>query len=488
MQILPKFSQIHADWSFWHAACGRLPDRKGTISASREAEDENWGRVSVGLGIRSARMFEVRQKPEMVERALLVRFYFDPRDADESESLLEELGELVRTLGIEVVESVLARSREMHKKLLCGTGKAAEVAELAKAHECDVIVIDNGLAPSQQREWEKLADCCVIDREEVILDIFAKRARTKEARLQVDLARMQYALPRLARMWGHLDRETAGSGGDGGGGTSRGMGEKQIEVDRRLAHMTIDRAKRELELVRKQRKTQRKERERFETPHAAIVGYTNAGKSTLLNRLSGADVMAKDMLFATLDTTTRRIELPDGQPLLLTDTVGFIRNLPHRLVEAFKATLEEAVLADFLIHVLDATSPEVATFHDTTLEVLKELGAEDKPMVVVLNKTDLIDDPERLADLRRRFPEAIVAAAATGAGMEDLLKACCVQLAARVRRKTYRIPQQRADLVSLLHREAKVLSTEYENDDIIVGAVVPAAIAGRLEGFVLTHP
>ncbi|MBN8459809.1 MAG: GTPase HflX [Verrucomicrobia bacterium] len=433
-------------------------------------------------------MFEVRQKPEMVERALLVRFYFDPRDADESESLLEELGELVRTLDIEVVESVLARSREMHKKLLCGTGKAAEVAELAKAHECDVIVIDNGLAPSQQREWEKLADCCVIDREEVILDIFAKRARTKEARLQVDLARMQYALPRLARMWGHLDRETAGSGGDGGGGTSRGMGEKQIEVDRRLAHMTIDRAKRELELVRKQRKTQRKERERFETPHAAIVGYTNAGKSTLLNRLSGADVMAKDMLFATLDTTTRRIELPDGQPLLLTDTVGFIRNLPHRLVEAFKATLEEAVLADFLIHVLDATSPEVATFHDTTLEVLKELGAEDKPVVVVLNKTDLIDDPERLADLRRRFPEAIVAAAATGAGMEDLLKACCVQLAARVRRKTYRIPQQRADLVSLLHREAKVLSTEYENDDIIVGAVVPAAIAGRLEGFALTHP
>ncbi len=433
-------------------------------------------------------MFEVRQKPEMVERALVVRFYFDPREADEAESLLEELGELVRTLEIEVVESVLARSREMHKKLLCGTGKAAEVAELARAHECDVIVIDNGLAPSQQREWENLADCCVIDREEVILDIFAKRAKTKEARLQVDLARMQYALPRLARMWGHLDRESAGSGGDAGGGTSRGMGEKQIEVDRRLAHMTIDRAKRELELVRKQRKTQRKERERLETPHAAIVGYTNAGKSTLLNQLSGADVMAKDMLFATLDTTTRRIELPDGQPLLITDTVGFIRNLPHRLVEAFKATLEEAVLADFLIHVLDSTAPEIEKFHDTTLAVLKELGAEDKPVVVVLNKTDLIEDPERMADLRRRFPEAILAAATTGAGMDDLLKACCVQLAARVRRKTYRIPQQRADLVSLLHREAKVLSTEYENDDIIVGAVVPAVIAGRLEGFAQTHP
>lgn len=423
----------------------------------------------------------------MVERALVVRLYFDVREAAESESLLEELGELVRTLDIEVVESVLARSREMHKKFLCGTGKAAEIVDLARAHECDVIVIDNGLAPSQQREWEKLADLCVIDREEVILDIFAKRAKTKEARLQVDLARMQYALPRLARMWGHLDREAAGSGGGQGGGTSRGMGEKQIEVDRRLAHLTIDRAKRELELVRKQRKTQRKERERMETPQAAIVGYTNAGKSTLLNILSGSDVMAKDMLFATLDTTTRRIELPDGQPLLITDTVGFIRNLPHRLVEAFKATLEEAVLADFLIHVHDATAPEIERFHDTTLAVLKELGAEDKPIISIINKIDRVTDPEVLANLHRKFPDAIHTSAVTGLGLAELLKACCVALAARVRRQSYRIPQHRADLVSLLHREAKVLSTEYENDDIIVSAVVPAAIAGRLEGFALIH-
>ena len=423
----------------------------------------------------------------MVERALVVRLYFDVREAEESESLLEELGELVRTLDIEVVESVLARSREMHKKFLCGTGKAAEIVDLARAHECDVIVIDNGLAPSQQREWEKLADLCVIDREEVILDIFAKRARTKEARLQVDLARMQYALPRLARMWGHLDREAAGSGGSQSGGTSRGMGEKQIEVDRRLAHLTIDRAKRELELVRKQHKTQRKELERQDTPQAAIVGYTNAGKSTLLNILSGADVMAKDMLFATLDTTTRRIELPDGQPLLLTDTVGFIRNLPHRLVEAFKATLEEAVLADFLIHVHDATAPEIERFHDTTLAVLKELGAEDKPIISIINKIDRVTDPEVLANLHRKFPDAIQTSAVTGLGLPELLKACCVALAARVRRQSYRIPQHRADLVSLLHREAKVLSTEYENDDIIVSAVVPAAIAGRLEAFALLH-
>jgi GTPase len=428
-------------------------------------------------------MFEVREKPDMIERALLVRFYFDPREATESESLLEELGELVNTLGVEVVESVLYRSREMHKKFLCGTGKADEMVALARAHDCDVIVIDNGLAPSQQREWERLADLCVIDREEVILDIFAKRAQTKEARLQVELARMQYALPRLARMWGHLDRESAGSGGGAGGGASRGMGEKQIEIDRRLAYQVIDRAKREIELVRKQRKTQRKEREKFETPHAAIVGYTNSGKSTLLNKLSGADVMAKDMLFATLDTTTRRIELPDGQPLLITDTVGFVRNLPHRLVEAFKATLEEAALADFLIHVMDATAQEIQRFHDTTLQVLAELGAADKQIITILNKIDRVTDPDELAALERNFPDALHTSAVTGLGLEELLQLCSQVLAARVRRQEYRIPQNRADLVSLLHRDAKVLSTDYDEDDILVTAVVPAAIAGRLEAF-----
>lgn len=419
----------------------------------------------------------------MVERALLVRFCFDPREMDEAESLLEELGELVKTLGIEVVDSVLARCRDMHKKLLCGTGKADEIVSLARAHDCDVIVIDNGLAPSQQREWEKLADLCVIDREEVILDIFAKRAQTKEARLQVELARMQYALPRLARMWGHLDRE-GGSGGGQGGGAARGMGEKQIEVDRRLANLSIDRCKRELEQVRKQRRTQRKEREKLETPHAAIVGYTNAGKSTLLNALSGADVMAKDMLFATLDTTTRRIDLPDGQPLLLTDTVGFVRNLPHRLVEAFKATLEEAVLADFLIHVLDATSPEIERFHRTTLEVLDELGAEGKPAITVLNKIDRVEDPEQIASLARMFPDALRVSAVTHAGLDRLLNACSAALADRVRCLDYRIPQQRADLVGLLHRDAKVLSTDYEGNDILVRAVVPPMLAGRLEAFI----
>lgn len=427
-------------------------------------------------------MFEVREKPQMVERALLVRLYFDPRDVDESEALLAELKELVSSLGIGIAELVLAKSRAMHRKFLCGTGKAAEIVEIAKAHHCDCIVFDNQLAPSQQREWEAASDLCVIDREEVILDIFAKRAQTREARLQVELARMQYALPRMARMWGHLDRE--GGGGSGGSAAARGMGEKQIEVDRRMARVRVDRAKRELEEVRKQRATQRQAREKLETPHLAIVGYTNSGKSTLLNCLSGSNVLSKDMLFATLDTSTRKIELPDGQPLLLTDTVGFVRNLPHRLIEAFKATLEEAVLADFCIHVLDASSPEVRCFHDTTLEVLAELGAEDKTIITFLNKIDLVSDPEQLALLRRNYPDAIYGSAITGTGIDELLQACSGVLADRVRRQHYRIPQARADLIGLLHREAKILSTDYEANDILVHALVPNAISGKLTEFI----
>ena len=304
-------------------------------------------------------MFEIREKPEMVERAMLVSIYFDPSEAGEKQAMLDELEDLVSNLGIGIAGKHLIKSRDMHAKFLCGTGKAQEVKQLALDCRADCVVFDNMLSPSQQREWERLVDECVIDREEVILDIFARRARTREATLQVELARMQYSLPRMARMWNHLDRQGGGSGGGkGGGGAARGEGEKQIEVDRRLARARIEAIQRELVLVTRQRATQRKERERQAVATAAIVGYTNAGKSSLLSLVSGSEVMARDMLFATLDTTTRKIELPHGQPLLLTDTVGFIRNLPHRLVEAFKSTLEEAVLADFLIQKETITGKE----------------------------------------------------------------------------------------------------------------------------------
>lgn len=416
----------------------------------------------------------------MVERALLVRICFDKREEEESRSLLDELGELVNTLGIGVVGTELVRAREMQKKFLCGTGKAAEVSSRARELKCDCIVFDNELAPSQQREWEEAADMTVIDREEVILDIFAQRAQTREARLQVELARMEYALPRMARMWGHLDRE--GGGGSGGSAAARGMGEQQIEVDRRLARRRIERIKADLHLVRRQRATQRKERQKAEAPHAAIVGYTNAGKSTLLNRLAGSEVLEADMLFATLDPTTRRIDLPDGQDLLLTDTVGFVRNLPHRLVESFKATLEEAVLADFLVHVLDASEPELERLCGTTLEVMAELGAAEKPVLTVLNKMDLLDDQQRLGVLRARFPDAVWISAQTGDGLETLQHTFVDYLSRAVSRRRYRIPQHRGDLVSLLHSEAKVLETDYEGNHVVLEVLVSSEMEGRLRG------
>lgn len=428
-------------------------------------------------------MFDVKEKPEMVERALLVRISLNRREEKEDEALLEELEELVTTLGVGIEEAMLVRARSEHKKFICGTGKAEEIATYAKAIGCDVVVFDNMLSPMQQRAWEEITEITVIDREEVILDIFAGRAQTKEAQLQVELARMQYALPRMKKMWGHLDREGGSGGGTGGGGASRGMGEKQIEVDRRLARNRIEKIKSELAVVRKQRKTRRKERERFDTPHASVVGYTNAGKSTLLNRLSGSDVLVKDMLFATLDTTTRKIDLPDGQPLLVTDTVGFVRNLPTRLVEAFKATLEEAVLADFLMHVLDASSEQAVQFHQTTMEILAELGADDKKMITVLNKVDLVEDPAHLSNLEERFPNTVLISAVTGQGIEHLEQKCAEMLLDRISCQDFRIPQRRGDLVSLLHKEAKIIATDYEGADVLITAAVSPALAGKLKEF-----
>ncbi len=428
-------------------------------------------------------MFDTREKPRMVESAFLIGAYFDRSGEAEARSLLEELAELVGTLGIGIAGSSCVFVRDRNKRYLTGSGKAHELIEQAKQAGADCIVIDNELAPAQQRAWEEEGDITVIDREEVILDIFRMRARTREARLQVDLARMQYSLPRLARMWSHLDRQRGG--GAGGGGASRGEGEQQIEVDRRLARSRIDRIREELDEVRRIRQTQRKQRTDEGVCQASIVGYTNAGKSSLLNRLAGSDVLAEDKLFATLDPTTRRIELPDGQTLLLTDTVGFVRNLPHRLVEAFKATLEEAVLADFLIHVLDASATEVSSFHDTTLSVLRELGAADKPIITVLNKIDRIaGEEERLHELKRRFDRnAVLISVRTGEGIPDLVNRIADHMIDRIARLRLRLPQARQDLIALLHREGKVIATEYEGNDVLLTAMVPHLLRHHFEPF-----
>ncbi len=427
-------------------------------------------------------MFDVRERPNLVQRALLVGVYQEKSEETEARDLIEELHELVTTLGIGIVGSVVARVPKTNTRYLTGTGKAREIIDHAKELQADCIIFDNELSPMQQRAWEQDSGIAVVDRHEIILDIFDRRARSREARLQVDLARMAYSIPRLKRMWGHLDRQ-GGGGGGGSGGASRGEGETQLEVDRRLARERIGRLREELTEVRKQRATQRKERLKDGLPHIAIVGYTNAGKSTLLNRLTGAGVLAEDKLFATLDTTTRRFELPDGQQALLTDSVGFVRRLPHDLVESFKATLEEALLADFLLHVLDASDPRVYRFHETTLSVLAELGAGDKQSLIVLNKADKITDPAWRTQLERHFDQAVFVSAQTGEGIDRLLARLNEMLYDRVQRLTLRVPMARADVLALIHREGKIISTEYEGNDAVVRAILPKRFLLKVEAF-----
>ncbi len=411
-------------------------------------------------------MFEIKAKDKMVERALLVGAYIDAEKKPEAQSLLEELEELVDTLGIPVVERKLISHRENHARYLIGSGKAQEIVDFAKSHECDVLIFDNELTPSQQRNWEELAGMTVADRQEIILDIFGARAQTREARIQVDLARMQYSLPRLTRAWSHLGQQ-------GGGIGAKGEGESQLEQDKRKIRLQIDRLKRELEQVRSARATQRKDRKRAPVPNAAIVGYTNVGKSSLLRRLTGADVLIENKLFATLDTTTRKIALPNKQPLLLTDTVGFVRKLPHQLVEAFNATLEEAALSDFLIHVLDASQREVMEFYNTTMRVLGDLGADTKQMLVVFNKTDKVEDADELAALRRHFPDAVFVSVQTGQGMEELVERISEFVARGTMTIELLVPAARADLLARIHREGTVRDVDYEDEFTRVIAAIP---------------
>jgi GTP-binding protein HflX len=415
-------------------------------------------------------MIDIKEKEKMVERALLVGAYTDVNGRAEATSLLEELEELVKTLGIPVMDRMLVHHREQHARLLIGTGKADEIVKRVKDHGLDVIIFDNELTPSQQRNWEKLAGVTVIDRQEVILDIFARRAQTREARLQVELAQLEYSLPRLTRAWGHLVRQ-------GGGIGARGEGETQLEQDKRRIRTAIDRCKRELEQVRQSRATQRKDRKRAPVPNAAIVGYTNAGKSSLLRRLTGADVLIEDKLFATLDTTTRKIALPNKQPLLLTDTVGFVRKLPHRLVEAFNATLEEAALSDFLIHLLDASQPEVMEYYNTTMKVLAELGADAKRTLIAFNKIDRIGDSATLAGLRRHFPKAVFLSVRTGEGLEELVERMSEFVANGMVTREFLIPQSAGSLLAQLHRQARVLETHYEGEFVRIVAVLPGRLA-----------
>lgn len=423
-------------------------------------------------------MPDLNASPKRPTQALLIGAYRDPAERDEAHSLLDELDELVRTLGVPVGEKRLVHHRENHARFLVGSGKAEELCEYAKERGYDLIVIDNDLTPSQQRNWEKLAERPVIDREEVILDIFARRAQTREARLQIELARAEYSLPRLTRAWGHLARQGGGIGG-------RGEGESQLEQDKRRLRGQIERLKSELKEVRSARATQRKDRQRTPVPNAAIVGYTNAGKSSLLRRLTGAEVLVEDKLFATLDTTTRRIELPNKQPLLLTDTVGFVRRLPHHLVESFNATLEESVFADFLIHVVDASQSRAVDFYNTTERVLAELGVGQKPKLIVFNKIDRIESAEPLANLRRHFPDAVFISVHTGAGIGELIARISEWVANCGTTRELRLPASAGAVLARLHREAQVREIEYLGDEVRMVATAPLRLWETVEEFIV---
>lgn len=429
-------------------------------------------------------MHDVKEKPKMVERAMLIGIKLPDQVETTTRSLLDELRELVRTLEITIVHEQLVSIRQPQAKYLTGSGKAEELAEAVTKHNCDVLIFDNELQPAQQRNWEKLLNdkVLVIDRHEVILDIFGRRAQTREAVLQVELARLEYNLPRLQRAWTHLSRQR------GGGSTQRDAGETQLELDQRMVRQQISRVKRELVQVVKHREVQRKKRMTVPVPTCAIVGYTNAGKSSLLNRLTQSSILAEDQLFATLDPTSRRCKLPSGQTLVLTDTVGFVRNLPHRLVDAFKATLEEAVLANLLLHVVDVTNPEVEAHLETTNSVLNELGAGDKVRLIVFNKVDSLWDAQTQTDLALQYQDAFFVSAHSGQGMDDLLREIESILNRSRQQLSFMIPHQRYDLVAKLHREAAVYCERVCDEGIYLEASVPSRLLPSVESYQISTP
>jgi GTPase len=413
--------------------------------------------------LHNGRVIEYQSEPE---RAYVIALRQGDITEHSAIAFLNELVALTETLGITVVGREVVQAREITPRYYLGSGKAEEIADRIAASEADIVVFDIELSPSQQRNWESLVDRAVTDRHGIILEIFAARALTREAQLQVELARLEYLLPRLTSAWSHLSRQRGGRRG------TRGEGETQLEVDRRLVQQRIAAMRRELKNVRSQRATMRRQRSTESIPAGSIVGYTNAGKSSLLFRLTGREVMVADQLFSTLDPATRRLELEGGQEVLLTDTVGFIRRLPHGLVDAFKSTLEETVLADFLVHVIDASDPAAIDHARITRDVLAEIGSRDKPTIAVLNKTDVASDEAR-ALVGAEFPDAVQVSAITGDGLDQLRAAIQTTITDQYSRITVRIPHDRYDLAALIHRTGRVIQEEYEENLIRIEADVP---------------
>ncbi|HDZ20346.1 hypothetical protein LCGC14_0535820 [marine sediment metagenome] len=417
------------------------------------------------------------------ERALLVAVLL-PQSKNDPMDPLGELRSLAKTAGVDVVDEIVAKRRRPHPGLYVGSGKAQQIGERAEANEAAVVIFDNDLTPAQIRDLEEIVERKVIDRSELILDIFAAHARTSESRLQVELAQLEYTYPRLRHMWSHLERIAGGAStaasAVGGVGT-RGPGEKQIEIDRRLVQKRVSQLKREIAVI--DRRKIRQVRSRAHIPGVCLVGYTNAGKSTLMNRLTGAGVFVADQLFATLDTRTRQWRLLDGETVLLSDTVGFVRDLPHHLVASFRATLEEAIHADLLLHVADASADRVADQIEAVHSVLAELGCDGGSQLLVLNKIDCIMDPTVRTVLAARYPEALFVSAAEGNGVEKLEAEVARRAGGESVRVTLVADCKSGKLMHFISQHGQIERQEFHDATAEIEAVFPARRLAELKAF-----
>ena len=404
-----------------------------------------------------------------IERAFLIGLDDPGQRGWPVQRSLAELAALAETAGATVVGTAFQRRSEPDPVWYFGKGRAAELLEEKAAHDFNLIIVDDELDPNQQRSLERLLDCKVLDRSALIIDIFARHAKTREGRLQVELAALEYHLPRLTRLWTHLSRT-------GGGIGTRGPGESQLETDRRLVREKIKKVRAELEDVKRHRAMTARQRERHEVATVALVGYTNAGKSTLLNALANSDVYAADMLFATLDPTSRQVELPSGQHVVVTDTVGFINKLPHDLVDAFRATLEEVQRADVLLEVVDAADPDFVGQQAAVQTVLDEIGAGDKPRITVYNKTDLLPSN---AGPPPASEQAAFVSAATGAGLDDLRQLIADTLRRRMVAVDAVVPYERGELVARA-RTSGAVEERYEAQGVRVSGHLPASVASEV--------